>query len=187
MLVRIHCGSRTRVRGIPASTTWGEEDEPIGEWARPIIARGLRPEFEMEQVLPDDDPDEPFADPITKSNDLKNAGNHMEPHKILMELCETDLRCLDAHAHLGNFVFDRSPKEAIRHHEVSLRIGEVSLGERFEGVRPWSHVDNRPFLRCMHGYGLCLWRLGRFDEAERVFDGKRTEKNGEAWEGARWT
>jgi hypothetical protein len=22
----------------------------------------------------------------------------------------------------------------------------------------------------MHGYGLCLWRLGRFDEAERVFD-----------------
>ena len=22
----------------------------------------------------------------------------------------------------------------------------------------------------MHGYGLCIWRLGRFDEAERVFD-----------------
>jgi hypothetical protein len=22
----------------------------------------------------------------------------------------------------------------------------------------------------MHGYGLCLWRLGRFDEASRIFD-----------------
>ncbi len=22
----------------------------------------------------------------------------------------------------------------------------------------------------MKGYGLCLWRLGRFDEAERVFE-----------------
>ena len=21
----------------------------------------------------------------------------------------------------------------------------------------------------MHGYGLCLWRLGRFDEAERIY------------------
>jgi len=37
-------------------------------------------------------------------------------------------------------------------------------------VLPWGLIDNCPFLRCMHGYGLCLWRLGRFDEAERVFD-----------------
>ena len=35
---------------------------------------------------------------------------------------------------------------------------------------PWGHLDNRPFLRCMHGYGLCLWRLGHFDEAESVFN-----------------
>jgi tetratricopeptide (TPR) repeat protein len=40
----------------------------------------------------------------------------------------------------------------------------------FEGVLSWGHIDNRPFLRCMDGYGLCLWRLGRFDEAERVFE-----------------
>ena len=31
-------------------------------------------------------------------------------------------------------------------------------------------TDNRPFLRCMHGFGLCLWRLRRFEEAERIFD-----------------
>ena len=23
---------------------------------------------------------------------------------------------------------------------------------------------------CMHGYGLCLWRRSRFEEAEHVFD-----------------
>lgn len=34
---------------------------------------------------------------------------------------------------------------------------------------PRGHVDNRPFLRCVHGYGLCLWRLARFDKAGRVF------------------
>ncbi len=97
-----------------------------------------------------------FADPMTESNDLKDVGHRAEAYKILMELCQADLRCLDAHAHLGTFVFDRSPEEAIRHYEVGLRIGELSLGESFEGVLPWGHIDNRPFLRCMHGYGLCL-------------------------------
>jgi len=31
-------------------------------------------------------------------------------------------------------------------------------------------ASNRPYLRCMQGYGLCLWRLKRFDEAAAVFD-----------------
>ena len=153
----------------PKEEYWGEEGEPIEEWAKPIIARGPRPMFEMEQVLPGDDPDDPFNDPITRSNDLKDAGERAEAVKILMELCQADLRCLDAHSHLGNVVFDHRPQDAIRHYEVGLRIGELSLEDDFNGVLPWGHIDNRPFLRCMHGYGLCLWRLGRFNEAERVF------------------
>ena len=162
---------RLEDRGIwdPLDEYWGEPDEPIDDWARPIIARGPRPEFEMEQVLPGADPDDPDSDPITESNDLKDAGDARAAYKILMELCEADIRCLDAHAHLGNFVFDR-PAEAIRHYEAGVRIGEQSLSQGFEGLLPWGHIDNRPFLRCMHGYGLCCWRLGRFEEAERVFD-----------------
>ncbi len=154
----------------PKEHYWGEENDPIEEWAKPIIARGPRPELEMEQVLPGADPDDPFADPITQSNDLKEMGDRLGAEKILMELCQSDLRCLDAHSHLGNFVYDRRPQDAIRHYEVGLRIGEMSLGDNFDGVLLWGHIDNRPFLRCMHGYGLCLWRLGRFDQAERVFD-----------------
>lgn len=87
-----------------------------------------------------------------------------------MELCQSDLRCLDAHAHLGNLAFDHSPKEAIRHYEVGVRIGELSLGPDFGGLLPWGYIDNRPFLRCLSGFGLCLWRLNRFEEAERVFE-----------------
>jgi tetratricopeptide (TPR) repeat protein len=153
----------------PKEEYWGEDDEPIDEWALPIIAHGPRPMFEMEQVLPGEDPDDPFNDPITRSNDLKDAGERAEAMKILMQLCQADMRCLDAHSHLGNFVFDHHPRDAIRHYEVGLRIGELSLGDGFTGVLPWGHIDNRPFLRCMHGYGLCLWRLGRFDEAEHIF------------------
>jgi hypothetical protein len=59
------------------------------------------------------------------------------------------------------------PKDAIRHYEVGGRIGELSLGGAFAGLLPWGWIDNRPFLRCMQGFGL---RLGRFQEADRIFD-----------------
>lgn len=96
-------------RGIwdPREEYWGEPSELIDDWARPIIARGPRPKFEMEQVLPGMDPDDLDLDPIIESNDLKDAGDARTAYKILMELCEADVRCLDAHARLGNFVFDR--------------------------------------------------------------------------------
>lgn len=154
----------------PAEHYWGEEGDPIEDWAKPLIARGPRPEFEMEQVLPGLDVEDPFSDPIGRSNDCADAGDFSGAYKILMELCEADLRCLDAHSHLGNFVFAHRPKDAIRHYEVGFRIGELSLGEGFDGVLPWGWIDNRPFLRCMHGFGLCLWRLGRFEEAAGIFD-----------------
>jgi len=153
----------------PKEEYWGEQDEPIKDWAKPIISRGARPMFEMEQVLPGEDADDPFHDPITRANDLSKAGEMEDAVHILMELCQADLRCLDAHSHLGHFVFDAFPKIAIQHYEVGLPIGELSLGNDFTGVLPWGLVDNRPFLRCMHGYGLCLWQLERFAEAERIF------------------
>ena len=154
----------------PAEHYWGEDGDPIEDWARPIIARGPRPEFETEQVLPGRDVEDPFSDPIGESNDCRDSGDFDGAYKILMDLCQADLRCLDAHSHLGNFVFDHRPKDAIRHYEVGFRIGELSLGDGFDGVLPWGWIDNRPFLRCMHGFGLCLWRLKRFGEAAGIFD-----------------
>jgi hypothetical protein len=153
----------------PKDHYWGEPDEPIEEWAKPIIRRGPRPEFEMEQVLPGEDPDDIDTDPILEAVELKQAGDSPGALRILMGLLAADLRCLDAHAHLGNFVFDHSPEKAIRHYGVGVRIGELSVGEGFNGVLHWGCINNRPFLRCMHGYGLCLSRLGRPKEAKEVF------------------
>jgi tetratricopeptide (TPR) repeat protein len=154
----------------PEDADWCNKGDQIEDWEKLIIARGPRPEFEMEQVLPGEDPDDPFSDPITKANDLKEAGDHLAAEKILMALCESDLRCLDAHAHLGNLAFDRRPEDAIRHYEIGLGIGELALGNNFDGVLSWTYINNRLFLRCMHGYGLCLWRLEKFEDAARVFE-----------------
>jgi hypothetical protein len=67
----------------------------------------------MEQVLPGADAEDPFSDPMIESNDRKDGGDIEGADKILMHLCQTDLRCLDAHAHLGNIAFDHWPEIAI--------------------------------------------------------------------------
>ena len=146
-----------------------EEGEPVVEWAEPIIRRGPRPAYEMEQVIPGADPEDD-TDPIIESTELRDMGRSAECRKMLMELCKADLRCLDAHAHLGSLNLDARPEVALRHYEVGVRIGELSLGQDFDGVLGWGHLDNRPFLRCLHGLGLSLWRRERFEEAAAVFD-----------------
>ena len=87
-----------------------------------------------------------------------------------MGLLMADLRCLDAHAHLANFVFEHAPEDALRHYAVGVGIGDLTLGPDFSGVLPWGLIDNRPFLRCLHGYGLALWRLGKTDDAAAIFE-----------------
>jgi len=79
------------------------------------------------------------------------------------------LRCIDAHGHLGIIALKRDPQQALLHYEVAVGIGELSLPADFQGLLLWGHIYNRPFLRALHGQGLCLWRLGRLAEARRVF------------------
>jgi hypothetical protein len=180
----------------PKDHYWGEPDEPIEPWARPIIKKGMRSVYRMELVLPGWDFDDPDTDPIIEAVDFKEAGDYRKAHRKLMDLLTADLRCLDAHAHLGNLAFDRDPDTAVRHYDMGVKIGELSLGRDFGGLLPWGFVENRPFLRCLHGYGLCMWRFGRLREAEKVFtrmlwlnpddnQGVRAElsdvKRGEAW------
>ena len=45
--------------------------------------------------------------------------------------------------------------------------GNIRLGLT---AAPWGMIDNRPFLRCMHGYVLCLWRLKKFEDAAKTFE-----------------
>jgi hypothetical protein len=85
----------------PGEEYWGDEGEPLDDWAKPIVARGKRPAFEMEQVLPGADPDNWDTDPIVEASELNAAGDHRAAERLLMKELAEDLRCLDAHAHLG--------------------------------------------------------------------------------------
>ena len=154
----------------PDDEYWVEEDDPLEDWAKEIIARGPRPEYEMEQVVPGKPVDfEIDTDTILQAIERKEAGDELGADQALTALLIADLRCLDAHAHLGKLKFNRRPEVAMRHYDIGRQIGELSLGLDFEGVLRWGMIDNRPYLRCLHGYGLCLWRLNRFDEAAAFF------------------
>ena len=153
----------------PEEQDWLAGDQEVEPWARPILARGPRLDCELEACVPGSDPEDFDSDPIHDAVHLRNVGDPVGAIGLLMALCQADLRCLDAHAHLGTFAFDTWPAMALLHYEAGLRIGQLSLGPAFDGLLRWSVLENRPFLRCMHGYGLCLWRMGRFKEAAEVF------------------
>lgn len=130
-----------------------------------------RPSYEFDGIawgaLPGLDEEE---NPTCDAAELVEMGDIEGAQDILMDVLATDLRCLDAHAHLGNLEFDHFPERALAHYEVGIRIGELSLPEGFDGLLVWGRIYNRPFLRCLHGFGLCLWRLGKAEEARRAFE-----------------
>jgi hypothetical protein len=62
-----------------------------------------------------------------------------------MALLEMDLRCLDAHAHLGNLWFDGSAAEALRHYEVGVGIRFVLPA--VHARQRWERVQDPPLTQ----------------------------------------
>lgn len=152
------------------SEPYDDDDDPYTPLWKKFTAKP-RPSFEFDPIawgsLPGMDEEE---NPTCDAAELAKAGDYEAANDMLMDLLCKDLRCIDAHAHLGNWAFDSSPDKAIVHYEVGIGIGELSLRPGFDGLLLWGAIYNRPFLRCLHGYGLCLWRLGRVEEARQVFE-----------------
>jgi hypothetical protein len=71
-------------------------------------------------------------------------------------MLEADLRCLDAHAHLGNMVFRHGPHWALSHSEVGVRIGELSLGDDFDGID--GYRDDALYPRIVRAVDVVLAR-----------------------------
>lgn len=161
----------------PREHYWGEKGQPLEDWARPIYEFGPRPQFVLEDVVPGDSPtivengiEMTWDGPIVEAIEAHQQGDVEGGYKALEDLLSQDLRCLDAHAHLANFTFDHLPRLALRHYRVGVEIVKQSLPAGFNGVLPWGRFENRPYLRCLHGYGLCLWRVGQTKEALAVFE-----------------
>ncbi len=160
-------GRGTRVQVYTYDEESHEDAEPVDDTIRAIISRGPRSLCVMQQVLPGFDTDNLIdvgRDPIIEANELREKGAYGEAQHLLHGSLEADLRRLDAHAHLGSMAFDNLPRQPLDHYAVGVKIGELALGDSFQGVLSWQDIDNRLLLRCLHGHGLCLWKLERFED-----------------------
>jgi hypothetical protein len=126
-------------------------------------AGDARPVYRLAQVAPAGD--DPAADLLVEAHDCVDARAYAEADELLHKVLALDLRHLDAHSLLGERNLSSFPTLALHHFELGVAIGSLTVGEDFEGVLPWGLVDNRPFLRCLHGLSRALLRLDRREDA----------------------
>jgi hypothetical protein len=153
----------------PAKESWFDPHYGVPSWGKHIMVMGVRPSFQMDRLYPQIDRETDQFDAVVESIELMSSGKPRQAHNLLYSVLELDIRSLDAHCHLGAFSFDRDPALAARHFAVGKAIGDLSLGRDFGGVLMWPLLDNRPYLRCVHGLACCHWRLGNMSEAETLF------------------
>ena len=148
-----------------------ESDQPSHPYDK-ILAVGKRPAWEMENILPGFDPEE-FDCPIGEGVDIYESGDPSGAIRHMKGLIKKDSRCIDAYAHLGNWCFEdgdlQSLKSAMNFYKTGAAIGFKSIGKKSNDVFPWGLIDNRPFFRCLHGLGLCYYRMKKPTEALMVF------------------
>jgi tetratricopeptide (TPR) repeat protein len=152
----------------------GSDPGDIPTWILELVSAGVRPKYEMEQVLPGADFSQEGYDPIIEAIDRRDSGDLDGAFQVLQECIEGDLRCIDAHVHLGNFrasdfSSDWRVKEAIESYRAAVAIADRTVRPGFYGVLPWGYIDNRPLHRALHGLGLCQWRLGDTKAAGDTF------------------
>jgi tetratricopeptide (TPR) repeat protein len=100
------------------------------------------------------------------------AGWPLEAEAYYRETLQVDPDHADAWVHLGNrrFEEDRVAEALSLYRRGQVAAETRTIGDPARYPHPfWGDVDSRPFMRALHGRGLCLWRLGRTDEARQVF------------------
>jgi tetratricopeptide (TPR) repeat protein len=151
----------------PAEGWMGYPADDIPDVLVPVLAAGPRETFEFEWVDIGEG-DDVVCDYIVDAADLARAGRREQARRLLRGLIERDARSIDAYGHLGWMYFEYSAKRALPHYLTAVAVGERSLSGGFGGLLPWGCVDNRPFLRALHGLAVTRWRLRDFEEAQGI-------------------
>lgn len=109
----------------------------------------------------------PDGDPVFEAVE---AETWEDRYDILAKLWEDYPECIDALVHIGHMYLDsrNGLPHALNVYRTSIHIAEKNLPENFDGVLLWECIENRPYLRALHGLCLVYWKLEEFDKARQV-------------------
>jgi hypothetical protein len=163
----------------------GDGDLESGWWQR-VAAAGTRPDCILPGPYPPGHSPDGYL-PLDRALDERDAtGDSARYHRALEGIVRREPRDIDAWAHLGNYYLDLAAPDgtppsgfpppgdrqrrswlrtALGHYQAGVGVAELALPDPFSGFLAWGHLDNRPFLRALHGMAVALWQLDRFDEA----------------------
>lgn len=152
--------------------------EPLALLPRAVVGdreEGGERQYELERLRPiAPGLANPGGAAIEEIRAFKESGDLEIAELLAGELLARDLRCIEAHALLGD-LFREGPLEhrwterALRHYRVGAAIGDLSVGSDLDGSLPWRWPGNRPYLHCLYWQARCLERVGDAGSAWKVF------------------
>jgi len=105
--------------------------------------------------------------------DMHQSGEWTDKKYVaeLARLVEAEPDVMDGHAHLAFALHEQGkPRKALEQALQALAIGERVIPKGFTGRIEWGYLDNRPFLRAMHGAALCYTSLRKRRDAAAMME-----------------
>jgi tetratricopeptide (TPR) repeat protein len=126
---------------------------------------------EWEFVFPDAYND--LMDEFHSGCESYEEGNLDQAEKVFKMVLAQMPDHLDAIHHLALVLSERDLyDQACDLWEQAVRIGRKAVTQDFEPGKDrleWGWLENRPFLRCLHGLALARYKEGQIEEALRLF------------------
>jgi tetratricopeptide (TPR) repeat protein len=100
-----------------------------------------------------------------------DRGEPEEALRCYERAIDVDPEYPDAWCGRGKAAYDLGRLErADRDFRRALRLAARTLGDPKGAHRWWADVRTRPYLRALHGHGLCGFWLGRYEDAAKTFE-----------------
>lgn len=95
--------------------------------------------------------------------------NHKQAVRCFKKALEIDDEYIDAYNGLGSVYFLKNSRISKEYFQKAYELTKNFFKEKWPEEINWGILENRQYLRAMHGYGLLLWREKKDKEAMDIF------------------